>query len=70
VGLTDVAFGIALLLASVGWPFPVDDEVLAVDCTPLFDVTLLVLLDCASVDVTVVLETWREPEDLLPLDEP
>ena len=32
---------------------------------------LLLLFDCcASVEVTVVLETCRDPDDLLPLDEP
>ena len=35
----------------------------------LFD-GLLFECDCASVDVTVVLETCRDPEDLLPLDDP
>lgn len=46
VGLTVVAFGIALL-ASVGWPLTLvdrDDDVFAFDCCTLLDVTLLLLL--------------------------
>lgn len=80
VGLTGVAFGIRL--ASVGWPLT-GGGLLGVFCCccccccscccccVLFDETLLLFdCDCASVDVTVVLETWRDPDDLLPLDEP
>lgn len=65
VGLTGGA-GAGTLLTSVG-------------CGPVvakragvapFAVGLLLDCDCASVDDTVVLETCREPDDLLPFDEP
>lgn len=68
VGLTGVAFGIKL--ASVGWPFTAGELLLVVVCCVLFDEILLFDCDCASVDVTVVLETCRDPDDLLPLEEP
>lgn len=62
-----VALGIKL--ASVGWPLTAG-ELLDAVCCALFDETLLFDCDCASVDVTVVLDTCREPDDLLPLEEP
>ena len=44
----------------VGTPFPF----------PIAGAILLLFDCCASVDVTVVLDTCREPEDRRPLDEP
>jgi hypothetical protein len=60
------------LFASTVCPFTADDELLTFPggAFTLFDVGLLFDCDCASVDVTVVLETCREPDDLRPLDDP
>lgn len=62
------------LLASIDCPLTVDVELLTFPggAFTLFDGLLLLLFDCdcASVDVTVVLETCREPDDLRPLDDP
>lgn len=60
------------LFASTDCPFTADDELLAFPDGALLTlfVRLLFDCDCASVDVTVVLDTCLEPEDLRPLDEP
>jgi hypothetical protein len=61
------------LFASTDWPFTADVELFALPggALALFDVRLLLFdSDCASVDVTVVLDTCREPDDLRPLDDP
>jgi hypothetical protein len=60
------------LFASTDCPFTADDGLLAFPDGALLTlfVRLLFDCDCASVDVTVVLETCREPEDRRPLDEP
>lgn len=77
VGLTGGAGRDAgTLLTSVGCcPFVVDGALFTLfpggKFTPLlFANGLLLDCDCASVDDTVVLETCREPDDLLPFDEP
>lgn len=73
VGLTGGAGRAAgTLFASTDCPFTADDELLAFPDGALLTlfVGLLLDCDCASVDVTVVLDTCREPEDLRPLDEP
>lgn len=76
VGLTGGAARAAgTLLASTDCPLTVDVELLTFPggALTLFNGLLLLLLfdcDCASVDVTVVLETCRDPDDLRPLDEP
>lgn len=62
-------------MASTDCPLTADVELLTFPgaALTLFDGLLLLLLfdcNCASVDVTVVLETCREPEDLRPLDDP
>lgn len=72
VGLTGGA-GRGTLFASVACPFTADVLLLTFPAGAfalLFVVGLLLDCDCASVDVTVVLETCRDPDDLRPLDEP
>lgn len=60
------------LLASTDCPFTADVELLTLPGGTLTfeDGLLLFDCDCASVDVTVVLDTCREPDDRLPLDDP
>lgn len=73
VGLTGGAVRAAgTLFASADCPFTADVELFTLPggALTLFDDGLLFDCDCASVDVTVVLETCREPDDLRPLDEP
>lgn len=73
VGLTGGADSVAgTLLASTDCPFTADVALLTLPggALTLFDVGLLFDCDCASVDVTVVLETCRDPDDLRPLDDP
>jgi hypothetical protein len=76
VGLTGGAGKDAgTLLASVDCcPFVVDGALFTLTGgkLTLFEIGLLLDCDCASVKVddTVVLETCREPDDLLPFDEP
>jgi hypothetical protein len=73
VGLTGGAGRAAgTLLASTVCPFTADVELLTFPggTFTLFDDGLLFDCDCASVDVTVVLETCLDPEDRRPLDDP
>lgn len=77
VGLTVGADRAGTLLASIDCPFTADVELLPFPggALTLIEEGLLLLLllvdcDCASVDVTVVLETCREPDDRRPLDDP
>ena len=60
------------LFASTDDPFTADVELLTFPggTLTLFVVVLLLDCDCASVDVTVVLDTCLEPDDLRPLDDP
>lgn len=71
VGLTGGAVA-GTLFASTNCPFTADVELLTFPggALTLFDVKLLFDCGCASVEVTVVLETCREPEDRRPLDDP
>lgn len=74
VGLTGGAGRAAgWLFASTDCPFTADVVLLTLPggaLALLFSVELLFDWDCASVDVTVVLDTCREPDDRLPLDDP
>lgn len=74
VGLTGGAGKAAgTLFASVACPFTADVLLLTFPAGAfalLFNVGLLLDCDCASVDVTVVLDTCRDPDDLRPLDDP
>lgn len=71
VGLTGGAGRVAgTLFASTDWPFTADGLTLPGGALALFDAGLLFDCDCASVDVTVVLETCRDPDDRRPLDDP
>lgn len=73
VGLTGGAARAAgTLFASTNCPFTADVELLTFPggALTLFDVKLLFDCGCASVEVTVVLETCREPDDRRPLDDP
>lgn len=61
------------LFASTDCPFTADVVLLTFPggaLALLFSAELLFDCDCASVDVTVVLETCRDPDDRLPLDDP
>jgi hypothetical protein len=72
VGLTGGAARAAgTLFASADCPFTADVELLTFPggAQTLFAVELFDC-GCASVEVTVVLETCRDPDDLRPLDDP
>lgn len=62
------------LFASTDCPFTADVVLLTFPggalALLLFSAELLFDWDCASVDVTVVLDTCRDPDDRLPLDDP
>lgn len=74
VGLTGGAGRAAgTLFASTDCPFTADVVLLTFPggaLALLFSAELLFDWDCASVDVTVVLDTCRDPDDRLPLDDP